>query len=480
MADISWVCLSDTHFGAENSLLSHIPGGRAEVDPMRAGPVLETLCQCLRDLVATNENGRRPTLVLNGDALEFALASDEVAAMAFERFVELVFGDGDPLFDDTIVYIPGNHDHHVWETARERQYARYVSKVPRTAPLGEPWHSTYMFETERPEPLEAELLTALVRRRGGPKLRVRVVYPNLAVANESGSRSVLFHHGHLVEPAYLLMSRIKGALFPGQRRGEQVWDWEADNFAWIDFFWSTLGRSGSVGKDIGLVYDMLQDERAVGELAGNLGRLTASRVPRPVRPILTPLFRGLARWGWQRAGDRERSRGEAVLSSTAERGLMQFVTGPLRLQLQGEEPELATLPTTFVFGHTHKPFERLQEFAGFRSPVAVFNSGGWVVETEQSVPLHGASIILVDEDGEVAALRMFNQADSRADYAVRLADGLPGRSSRFHQHLADRLKLTTEPWPSFSAAVAKAVDQRHRLLPQIVERGIALTRKQAS
>ena len=135
MSDIRWICLSDTHFGAENRLLSFVPEGSRAVAPGSAGPVLESLVASLRTLVATNTGTRLPTLVLNGDILELALAQDNVAAMVFDRFVDLAFVSGDPVFDSSIIYIPGNHDHHLWETARERQYAHYVASVGRDRAL---------------------------------------------------------------------------------------------------------------------------------------------------------------------------------------------------------------------------------------------------------------------------------------------------------------------------------------------------------
>ena len=50
----------------------------------------------------------------------------------------------------------------------------------------------------------------------------------------------------------------------------KVWDLEAENFAWIDFFWSTLGRSGEFGKDVEIIYDKMQDEAQFRKLVENL------------------------------------------------------------------------------------------------------------------------------------------------------------------------------------------------------------------
>src|SRR5262249_35275758 len=89
MPDIHYVCISDTHFGADNSLLTNLGSGTGEVDPYRPSEVLLRFVECLRALISRNTGGARPTLVLNGDIFEFALRPDNFAAMAFQRFVEL-------------------------------------------------------------------------------------------------------------------------------------------------------------------------------------------------------------------------------------------------------------------------------------------------------------------------------------------------------------------------------------------------------
>ena len=52
-----------------------------------------------------------------------------------------------------------------------------------------------------------------------------------------------------------LMSRLRDILYPGQRQTpvEDIDRLEEENFAWIDFLWSTLGRSGQVGEDMALI-----------------------------------------------------------------------------------------------------------------------------------------------------------------------------------------------------------------------------------
>src|SRR5262249_15672347 len=242
-----------------NSVLTNLLEGSIDTDPTRPSPVLVALVDCLRDLIGKNETRVKPTLVLNGDILELALATDNKAAMAFQRFVELILPEnGEPLFDKTIYYIPGNHDHHLWETARETQYAEFISKKKPGDYLDEPWHTTRMFN---PTLLSATFLNGIIRMY--PHLKeqgifVTTVYANLGVLKDS-KKSVIFTHGHFTESIYLLMTELMSMFFPKRREPTLVWDIEAENFAWIDFFWSTMGRSGAAGGDVELIYDKLQD-----------------------------------------------------------------------------------------------------------------------------------------------------------------------------------------------------------------------------
>jgi metallophosphoesterase superfamily enzyme len=152
MSDIRYICISDLHLGADNSLLTRLGPKIGEVDPQYASPVLKELAKCLRELVRHNRGLVKPTLILNGDLLELALAEDNVTLMAFERFIELMFpSDSEHLIDQQIVFNPGNHDHHLWETARETQYVEFLEGKRRAKAHGalpSPWHTTKMFDVD--------------------------------------------------------------------------------------------------------------------------------------------------------------------------------------------------------------------------------------------------------------------------------------------------------------------------------------------
>ena len=128
-----------------------------------------------------------------------------------------------------------------------------------------------MFFGNGSEPVPSYSLTNIVQRY--PHLStfpIKTAYPNFALFNDRARRCVIFHHGHYVESLYHLMTILKDLIFPNRKHPENIWDIEAENFAWIDFFWSTMGRSGEVGQDVELIYEKLQEKEQFKKLLYSL------------------------------------------------------------------------------------------------------------------------------------------------------------------------------------------------------------------
>jgi hypothetical protein len=458
--DIRYVCLSDMHLGAEGSLLTHMPPGSTEADPLHASPVLQELVYCLRDLIFRNDDrDRMPTLILLGDILELALANDNQAAMVFERFLDFAMEPGFELFGN-IIYIPGNHDHHLWESARETQYVlNYLAKTTPKTLLDIPWHTTNIFMEDDPNPVPSFLLNALCHRYDHlQKLRINTAYPNFGLMKNN--RGVIFHHGHFIESIYQLMTILKNLIFPKlEEIPRKVWDLEAENFAWVDFFWSTLGRSGEVGRDVEIIYDKMQDEAQFRKLLNNLAESLAEKYnitgwgdwmdSQVTRAIINALVDKLV--------NPERTLGKQLLSPDADHGLQDYVNWPLKTQLEAECIDrhwYFPREVTFVFGHTHKPFEVVRNFESYLgNGVSTYNTGGWVVESVDPAPLHGGAAVLLNENLDVASLRLYNEAHSMVN--VEVHEILPpGRAhSDFFLHLQGLIQLNQPLWTKFSQTV---------------------------
>lgn len=465
MSEIRYICLSDMHLGEEDSLLTNLKTASTEVDPFQPSPVMVQLVESIKALLKGQST--KPALVLNGDILELALTTDNLAAMVFERFVELVMPAGGELFD-RIIYIPGNHDHHLWESARETQYVNFIAKIPPGSSLYIPWHTTNIFVDKDKDPIPLYFPTRLVQRY--PHLKTRIIaaaYPNYGVLSKDGKRCVVFSHGHFIESLYLLMSNIMSMIFPEQKIPEYVWNVEALNFAWIDFFWSTMGRSGDVGKDVEVIYEKMQDKEAFKKLLYNLADSLAKQYDLPgwgdkmEAAILKFAVDAAVEWVY----GTERKRGDRLLSPDAEKGLWWYMNGPLRHQIDNECKEKGfPVPSdvTFVFGHTHKPFQEDSNFKEYTGWVDVYNTGGWVVETVDPQPLHGGGMVLVDEDLNAVAIRMYNETPDPNGYVVRVEEATHGGEgpNPLTQGIRGKINVSTDPWKSFSEAAARAVRVR--------------------
>ena len=430
---IRYVCLSDLHLADRDSVLSHFsePGENATPRP---SDVFEQLVICLRALVAGQE--RPPTLIVNGDFLDLAFGSVRNALTVFERCAALMREHGGDLFDE-IIYLPGNHDHHLWESARETKYRREVLSRHHEDGLPRMGHSTAPFVGAAvPSVLLNDVLRHLPANAGQPvdDERVKIVYPNLLLHDRGLDRAVLLHHGHFVEPLYRLFSSGRRWLFPDRPPAQTVDDVEAENFAWIEFVWSLLGRSGEAGADVETLFEMLRYPKRVQGFSADLAARTARVLRLPFLPfvaarrvVLRLVFARMAR-----GLSGERTRRADVCSPKAMRGIQDYLFGPSFGQLRQEIGEIPA-DLTFVFGHTHKPFEKILQAPG-GGPVTLVNSGGWTVDTAAASPLFGASIVLIGHDLEVASLRVYNDAPGGGEAALtiqQVGEGAPGPLARW-------------------------------------------------
>ncbi len=450
---IKYVCISDMHFGADNSVLTNLSGNCVCADPTQPSDVLNNLVNCLRVLLAENEAGCRPQLILNGDIFEFALATDNYAGMAFQRFLELAMpaDPGQRIFDDEIFYIPGNHDHHLWEGAREIQYADYITRHPKLR-LPVPWHETKL---DRMGPIPSPFVQAIIDTCAGSSgVRANVRYPNMILRNGSVARSIVFSHGHFTEPIYYLMTTLSHLLFPTGNKPQPAWIWETENFAWIDFFWSTMGRSGFVGQDIGLLYEMMQDPKVFGAFVGEAAEtLAKQRASWPVAKLFGWFVRRLAT---QRL---ERGASDQELSDDGK-GVRGYISTAVFRQLEDELKAALSDDIVFVFGHTHKPFQKemIVDFPDPR-PMRLYNSGGWVVDRTKPGSLYGGAVILINDELDVASLRMYTEHEHKSDYRVEVQAVGRDCTTPFFQQIRAKVDSAADrsPWKDFSDSVAEAV-----------------------
>jgi hypothetical protein len=470
MADIRYVIVSDLHFGAGNSMLTSLTERPATgtdtgfgIDAQRPSPVLSGLVSGLRQL--TRDQDRPPTLILAGDILDLALSPDEASAMVFRLFAHLAFDDGPPVFDPVVHYVPGNHDHHQWEIARESQYVSYACAQPPQAVLVPPWHTTKLMPADERPTASSALLTGLTRVQAGGDtgIEVRMSYPNLALRTPDGRRSLIVSHGHFTESIYTLMSRLRDILYPGQTVPTDIERLEEENFAWIDFFWSTLGRSGQVGTDMGMIYADLTSPQDIDAFVSNLisALLARGKGKSWLHPAESLVLNAIFRREANRVARSERGTPTVTLTAAGQTGLREYLEGPVRNQLRqewGEVPE----EITFVYGHTHKPFTDRWTVNGYPSSVRIANTGGWVVDTATPAPVQAGVAVLVNDDLETASLQFYRQGAGPVPVQF-LPPPAGERPCAWQSELESRVDPAAEPWATLSRQAAEVAAQRHRL-----------------
>jgi len=133
--------------------------------------------------------------------------------------------------------------------------------------------------------------------------------------------------------------------------------------------------------------------------------------------------------------------------------------------------ELHTQPAeiSYIFGHTHKPFERPWPIPGVGRPMSVFNTGGWVVDTVEGEAKQGASIVVVDDQLQVAAVRCYNQPEPAGGPVPAVSvKGLP-TSEEFRGKLAASIDADQSPWSDLTAILGPEIQTRHELLASVVQ-----------
>jgi hypothetical protein len=471
MADIRYVILSDLHFGAANSLMTTLRRDASAVetyavDPATPSPVMVAVLAALRHL--TGSQAAPPTLILAGDVLDLALSPDAVAATAFGGFVDAALCGDQRTFAPALYYVPGNHDHHLWESAREAQYIEYLYQLPATEVIEPPWHTTRLLPDRQPPWTARDLMSTLIQRRpGGGDVAVRVVYPNLGLSANDGRRCLVVSHGHFTEPIYTLMSRLQELLFPDQvdpTEKTSIATVETENFAWIDFFWSTLGRSGDVGVDVGLIYAELGSTPRLEALAENLvqGLIGMGHAPAWLRFVEGKLVSALVRHEVRRVSRSERATPGVTLSPKTRLGLRQYLEGVVHQQLV---EEMGTVPAEvgFVFGHTHKPFVEDWSVVGYPGLVRVCNTGGWVVDSADPAITQGGVAVLLDEDLNAASLQFYRQRSDGGTDPPQILAPASGQPNPLQTSLAAAIDPKAEVWRAVAVASAELVAERHRV-----------------
>ena len=474
---IRHVILSDCHLGARESLLTHVHGDGAIAD----GPshVLAAFANGLRETLGD----QKPQLVLLGDALDLGLSPFGDVSKSFLQLLDAFFPEGGAeVFEREIIYVAGNHDHHLWRMAQDHCFVNALAngELPNdleavTTIFGTPAH-------------RCRLMESLIAHR--PHLHgasVRIAYPNWGLSDAATGRAVVMHHGHYLDGMYRALSNMRGFLEGSDPLPATMRQLEQENGPWIDFLWSDLGSAGDIGDEAGTLYNVMLSAGASHDFAESLSRRITGglhsklginpKMPLKYGVTLDNLIRAAVDLTAGRAAERQRFGYSHVLGEEEVEDLGWYLGTPLASEMLAELGEMPR-ELSFIFGHTHKPFQDELSVAGYDLPVGVFNTGGWVLDEPTLMPVQGCAAMLVSDDLEVASLRLFNDPTDGTIAPVRVEGS--GRLTRLEDEASEAVERASAHWADFSNIVhARIVAEADKRTRHLLERSNAQLREAA-
>lgn len=431
-------------------------------------PLASAFSTALRKTIAALNPPEKPNLILLGDALDLSLALPQATTHSLAVFLKALLSDeqnaaGDPIGD--IVFVPGNHDHLLWTAERLARKSRHAGKLSVWS------HTSPAFA--KPGSEDPSIVLDDVLALAGVDAHTHVFYPNFGVTSADGSRAVVFHHGHFIETLYTVMSRL-AAVFAGTGgvpdTAERL---EQENAAWIDFIWSTIGDTGPLGKETTLAYQFLLSGAQTDVFQRRLKRMLASRMldifPLPktgsAAEVMTVLAGGIVDTVVGSFAQAERFAYTYSLGHDSQIGLQKYVDGVVANQMLMELDALPT-DTTFVFGHTHKPFEDRIATHNIPGPVGVINTGGWILDTTLLSTVEGASVVFTDADAHTAVLKLYAPPDNGDVFyaTVTCVDGDHCEGNPMFDALKAAFAATEDDWNTVSEVASDAYRARQTLL----------------
>ncbi|MGD0839028.1 MAG: metallophosphoesterase [Polyangia bacterium] len=345
-----------------------------------------------------DENGVKvDVFVLLGDVFDLAMATYSDTTRRAKRLVQVLAGHC-----AKIVYVPGNHDHHMWLLANDS--AEIVEPFPNCPPGFAPraersYAKSFLQQIDVGHPFE-------------------VSYPNAYWKPPKGSgRAFVMHHGHFCEDTYTLVSDIYHDAFEGSVKDLNAI--ESINAGWVEFVWYHLGQGG-VGVH-GLV-EALYNQIKSGK-TDSLDNGIRALYTKKVSPLVHQALADQAKKHWWLPNKAAAWAADAI-DSRAPGWMMDAVKRAITSHLRDGSPGVSAMrgspldealathckryleltsnsrsdlgtQLSLIFGHTHSfgVWPLTQPF--------LFNDGGWIGD-DKSWP--DAYLFVVDEAANVRAL----------------------------------------------------------------------------
>lgn len=463
---LKYICLSDMHAGALTSLLSILPG--EEEKGQTTSPTTRAFQAALDGfLIKAGAEQSPPQLILLGDILDLQFSKRSEAYPSALGFLSAL--NEKRLLHPEVIATAGNHDHALWTDARlalDADTLRIQHSLSSHEAQPDYRASTQAFE--KTHAAKSRLLEALLEEAKFKSCDLR--YPNIGFGDTD--RMVVLHHGHFAESLYRAMSAVMDTLLGTPRKDLDVDTLSAENAGWIDFAWASIGDAAGVGRTAEYFYQnfltttgyrriSMQWAATAAEALSELLPLSGNKDMQETIHAACKVALDVSIGEFR---DTERYAIVDALSSEGLHGLRWYLEGPARLQIEQEADALSN-DTTFIFGHTHKPFSHRIGANGYPSALKVYNTGGWVLNGPRLDNAEGAAMVLIDDKLNVASLRLFvtpQNGKVPVAHVEMMSDGR--EADAFRDEINDWLAATEDAWTHLAQTVKKAYEIRQAYL----------------
>jgi hypothetical protein len=378
------VVISDLHLGVEESLFF-------TQNHARYTKTINWLTQELSQLGTIDE------LIFLGDLLDLSLVPYDIIYPDARKFFKAISALANI---KEIVFVPGNHDHHLWIEHVERDQI-----VERMKHGKAPKENNYFFRlvdskypTEDPDVYDNDLvLKHLLPDSLAVPPMVSMKYANHL--RRIGEKHYLFTHGHFLEDGFTPFQFLFEAV--------ALEDLETYNILWVEAVDYHLGHSGRLSDKVREIYheciinkntDKLN--KVIIETANylqtrtGLGKLWILAIKIILKKLVCNKIEGKDKTPLRSASAmRFQGRSDKLLDKI-EMYIKKFILDRYRTTNPNFKKNIP-FPFTFVFGHTHDYFYAQKKIGN--DNYDIYNTGGWTVNNKDEAKDPG--ILVIDANG---------------------------------------------------------------------------------
>lgn len=347
--------------------------------------VSQNLVQPLVQAVASFADNDPVTLVVAGDFLDLAIAYAEDALADLRALLGAFVG---VVRFEEIVYVVGNHDHHLWSQHSEDKRILAPLRDGRVPSHGDAARAKAAYQVTLPDGEPFGLLQPLVDRifgSGGAQPQITIAYPSYSRWLDQDGTRLYVTHGHLFGGLYTEVSSLlenKLAGLPFAQVAATV------NQPVIEFIYWLLGETGEgLGAD-GLVEAIYTDVQrgTLSQVRGIVARIVDQILPHGV------LWRVLGHWERKIVVDAVMTELAKIVlsprsasSTSADRFAdLETTRAGLRAWLFDTIDDLKRR-TIVLYGHTHV----WDDYEVPDSAIHSWNLSTWLVEPDHPPPRTG-------------------------------------------------------------------------------------------